>query len=94
MRRTANKVILGFLALLALSVPIVGIFVDFGSGTDDAAGEMIWEIAPSYQPAERNFGLSPSEDVEPWLFVLQIVIGLVVFAVALYALKRSRKERG
>lgn len=41
MRRTANKVILGFLALLALSVPIVGIFVDFGSGTDDAAGEMI-----------------------------------------------------
>ncbi|GAD05608.1 hypothetical protein HQ45_05880 [Porphyromonas crevioricanis] len=92
MKNLSNRIILSLLALLALAVPIVGIFVDFGGGTDDAAGEMIGQITPGFEPSDRSFGISPSEEAEPWLFVLQILIGLILFAIALYALNKNHKR--
>lgn len=84
----AKTLALSALAALALALPIIGISVDFGSGTDDQAGEMVMSLAPSHDPSPFFSGYEPSETAEPWLFVLQIVIGLALFAWALWTLKR------
>lgn len=84
----AKTLALSALAALALALPIIGISVDFGSGTDDQAGEMVMRLAPSHDPSPFFSGYEPSETAEPWLFVLQIAIGLVLFAWALWTLKR------
>ncbi len=84
----AKTLALSALAVLALALPIVGTMVDFGSGTDDQAGEMVMRLAPSHDPSPFFSGYEPSETAEPWLFVLQIVIGLALFAWALWTLKR------
>lgn len=84
--------LLGLLALAlgALALPIVGIVVDFGSGTDDQAGEMVTSLAPGYEPSPFFTAYEPSEAAEPWLFVLQIVIGMSLFAWALYTLGKRQ----
>lgn len=84
----AKTLALSALAALALALPIIGISVDFGSGTDDQAGEMVMRLAPSHDPSPFFSGYEPSETAEPWLFVLQIAIGLALFAWALWTLKR------
>lgn len=84
----AKTLALSALAALALALPIIGISVDFGSGTDDQAGEMVMSLAPSHDPSPFFSGYEPSETAEPWLFVLQIAIGLALFAWALWTLKR------
>ncbi len=90
--KKSNKITLILLGLLALAMPLLSIFVDFGQGSDDAAGTMIEHLAPNYSIAERSFGYEPSEAAEPWLFVLQVLIGLAIFGFALYIyIKKTKK---
>lgn len=84
----AKTLALSSLALLTLAVPVVGMMVDFGSGTDDQAGDMVMSLAPSHDPSPFFTAYEPSETAEPWLFVLQVVIGLSLFSWAMWTLKK------
>ncbi|SUB89024.1 cobalt transport protein CbiN [Porphyromonas macacae] len=91
-KKTTHIIILLICGILFIAAPVMSIFFDFGSGTDDQAGEMIQSINPSYEPNALWQGFEPSETAEPWLFVLQVVIGIIIFAYAFGLLLKQRKE--
>lgn len=76
--------------LLCIAAPIASVWIDFGGGTDDAACEVIEMISGSNTPAieMEAVGYEPTDATEPWLFVLQVVIGVVIFVAAVVALRR------
>ncbi|KGN92932.1 hypothetical protein HQ39_02520 [Porphyromonas sp. COT-108 OH2963] len=82
MKKHKYTILLVILSILFLLVPVVGNFIDFGEGTDDAAGEMISTLVPGFEPMDFSFGYEPSETMEPVLFFVQIVIGIAIFAIA------------
>lgn len=92
MKTKRNIIILLICALLFVSVPFIGGMIDFGSGTDDQAGEMIQQIDPNYEPRPLWVGYEPSEKMETVLFALQILIGIVIFAVAFSMLQKNKQH--
>lgn len=88
------SIILALLGLLFLAAPIASMFIDFGSGTDDAACDVIEDVTGSGQFINIDtLGLEPSEAAEPWLFVLQVVIGLSIFFIAIWQLKKLKNNK-
>ncbi len=86
-------ILLGLIALFCVGVPLAGMLIDFGEGTDDAAGTMIEQISNTPPPETQGFGFHPTEGQEPWLFVLQILIGLGIFFWALVALNKHHSNK-
>lgn len=89
--QTLRTLGLSLLALVCLALPVVGGYVDFGSGADDQAGEMVEALATGYEPTPFFEGYEPSEAAEPWLFALQVGIGILIFALAYRAIRRRSK---
>lgn len=83
-----RAMMLSVLALICVSIPLVGGLVDFGSGTDDQAGEAISTLNPQHEITAFFQGFEPSEIMEPILFALQVVIGIGLFVWAIYALRK------
>lgn len=97
MSRRKTKIIgLVVVLLLCLGAPIASMFVDFGGGTDDAASDQVRELvglAEEQQVLEvPNMGFEPSEALEPWMFVLQVLIGILLFVGALIAIRKLPKH--
>lgn len=93
MKRNINKYLLAILLIIFLTIPIVSIFIDFGNGTDDAASGIVQGITGQEQVLEvPQIGYEPSEAAEPWMFVLQIGIGIILFVIAYFALNKREKE--
>lgn len=79
---------------LCLLVPVVSMFIDFGGGTDDAAGAVVKQITGEAQVLEvPSFGYEPSEVTEPWLFLFQTAIGIVIFILALCMFKKESEDK-
>ncbi|MDY5858859.1 MAG: energy-coupling factor ABC transporter permease [Porphyromonas sp.] len=87
--RPLQAVGLSLLALGALAVPIVGMRIDFGSGADDQAGELVHQLNAGHDASPFISAFEPSEAAEPWLFVLQIVLGIALFAWAIWSLRKK-----
>ncbi|MDO4692240.1 MAG: energy-coupling factor ABC transporter permease [Porphyromonadaceae bacterium] len=79
-------------ALVCLAAPILSAYIDFGEGSDDRAGAMVESLAPDYLPTPFFEGYEPSETLEPWLFVLQVVVGIALFVWA-YRLFSKRQTK-
>lgn len=97
MNKRRNKIIgLVVILLICLGAPIVSMFVDFGGGTDDAASGQVQEIlglAEEQQVLEvPSMGFEPSDALEPWMFVLQVVIGILLFLGALVAIRKYTQK--
>lgn len=83
-----HSILLSLGAVLCLAVPILGGYIDFGEGADDRAGEMVEQLNNTYNAEALFTSFEPSEALEPWLFALQVLIGIVLFVLALrYARK-------
>lgn len=80
-------------ALICLAAPILSAYIDFGEGSDDRAGAMVESLAPDYMPMPLFEGYEPSEALEPWLFVLQVTLGIALFiwGYRLFAKRRGMK---
>lgn len=89
----ARGVMLSVGALLCLAAPIVSAYVDFGEGSDDRAGAMVETISPTYSPNPFFTTFEPSEALEPWLFVLQVLIGILLFWGAYRFIVRSSNRQ-
>ncbi len=76
--------------LIFLLLPLLGNVMELGDGTDDKAGELIQTVNPDYIPHPFWQGFEPSEAAEPWLFVLQVAIGIALFAWAFRLLKKQK----
>ncbi len=84
---TALLTIGGFICLL---VPVLGGYLDFGSGTDDGAEALAERLNPSHSIEPFFSAFEPSEALEPWLFALQVLIGLVLFAWAFHHFSKKK----
>ena len=96
MNKKRNTYLLILIFIICASIPILGIFFDFGGGTDDAASEIIEQTTGGGKPLDVDyFGYVPTDQTEPWLFVLQILIGVSIFISAYILLKRliNNKKR-
>lgn len=89
----ASSLWLGLGAVVCLALPILGGYVDFGAGTDDQAGDMVAQLSPSYEPTPFFSTFEPSEALEPWLFALQVALGIALFVWAYRAFARLRASR-
>lgn len=89
--KSKNKWLLSLGAALCLAVPIVGIYIDFGSGADDLAGNLVETLNSSYNTEALIPSFEPSEALEPWLFTLQIAIGITLFVLALHYARRLKQ---
>lgn len=87
--RTIVALALG--AILALAAPVLSAFVDFGEGSDDRAGAMVEHLAPEHDTTPFFTAYEPSDAAEPWLFVLQVVFGLLLFAWGYYMIRRNKR---
>lgn len=87
--KTPHLMLLSLLALVCLALPVLGTVIDFGGGTDDAAGEMVASINPQHDTAPFFTAFEPSEAAEPWLFVLQVLVGVGLFSWAVWGLRRK-----
>jgi len=73
--------IIGVIILtLAPLVMYSGLGEDEGyfGGADGAAGDLIMEIAPNYEPWFEPFWEPPSGEIESLLFALQAAIGAII----------------
>lgn len=95
MNKTTNKILLVVILLLCLAAPIASAWVDFGGGTDDAACDVIHSITGHEgQAIEMNaIGYEPTDAGEPWLFVLQVLIGISVFVTGYILLKKRADDK-
>lgn len=87
--KTSRLILLSLLAMVCIALPVIGTVIDFGGGTDDAAGEMVASISPQHDTTPFVTAFEPSEAAEPWFFVLQVLIGVGLFAWALWKLRRK-----
>lgn len=88
--RSVSFLVIG--AILALAAPIVSAFVDFGEGSDDRAGAMVESLAPQHDTTPFFTAYEPSESAEPWFFVLQVALGIMLFAWGYYMVLRRQKN--
>ncbi|MDO4771341.1 hypothetical protein [Porphyromonas sp.] len=95
MNKTTNKIILIVILLLCLAAPVASAWIDFGGGTDDAACEVIHNITGvEGQAIEMGaIGHEPTDASEPWLFVLQVLIGISVFVGGYILLKKHADDK-
>lgn len=77
-------------AVLCLLAPLASTWVDFGEGADDRAGAMVESLAPRYDTAPLIEAFEPSEAAEPWLFTLQVGIGIALFAWGIYIASKRK----
>lgn len=87
---TPKLIVLSLFAVFCLAVPVVSNFVDFGSGADDQAGELVGRLAPEHNAEPLFSSFEPSEALEPWLFALQVLIGLSLLGWAVYAIRKQQ----
>lgn len=93
MTKRTKQIILVLIMVLCISVPVMSIFIDFGGGTDDAASGIVQSITGQEQVLDAPaIGFEPSEGLEPWMFVLQVLIGVIIFIFAFRALKKQDKS--
>ncbi|MDN4754022.1 hypothetical protein QYZ87_05710 [Porphyromonadaceae bacterium W3.11] len=93
MKKRTKNIILAIILMLCIAVPVIGIFFDFGGGTDDAASGVVQSITGQEQVLDvPQIGYEPSEATEPWLFVLQIAIGIGIFVIAYIALNKLEEK--
>ena len=78
------------IAMLLISCPFWVQLFHPGAGTDDKAIDLLTSINPSYHPWVKRIGLEISESAEPYMFALQITIGVIVFAIFFYLLRKNR----
>lgn len=83
---------LGVVLLVAalISCPFWVQFFITGAGTDNRAVDIVSQIEPSYRPWCSNFGLNLGSTAEPFLFALQIAVGLALMAVFFSMLKKRK----
>jgi len=62
------------IAIALFTTPIILMYGSDLQGSDDAAMQMIQEIAPSYQPWTSSFW-NPSENWQTIFFLVQAVLG-------------------
>ncbi len=77
-------------AFICLLVPILGGYLDFGGGTDDGAGVLAEKLDPTLNPKPFFTAFEPSEALEPWLFALQVLIGIALF---IWAFRHFSKKK-
>ncbi len=75
-----SRLVLSLGALVCLALPLLAGYIDFGEGTDDAAGGMVQALRPGFEETPMVALFEPSEALEPWLFVLQVAVGVGLFA--------------
>jgi cobalt/nickel transport protein len=78
------------IAIVLVSCPFWVQLFHPGDGTDDKAIDLLTSINPSYQPWVKRIGLEISESAEPYMFALQIAIGVIVFTFFFYLLKKNQ----
>lgn len=89
--RLWERITLYLSAGLCLALPLMAGYIDFGGGTDDAAGELVEQIAPQHQVSPWFEAFEPTEALEPWLFVLQALVGVLLFYWGYRVLVSRRK---
>ncbi|MCE5295945.1 MAG: energy-coupling factor ABC transporter permease [Euryarchaeota archaeon] len=78
-------------AVIALCIALIPMLMYAGQeldGTDDQGGDAISSIVGDYEPWFDSL-FTPSESAEPWLFLLQTVIGLVIIGVVLFVARKK-----
>lgn len=70
-----TNIILLLLVLLLAIIPLLIVKDSEFEGADDAAGEMIEEISPDYEPWFDFFWEPPGGETESLLFALQAALG-------------------
>lgn len=93
-KTTLINVIIIFLILLITIIPLViNKSAEFG-GADGAAGDIITEINPDYQPWFESIWSPPSGEIESLLFALQAVIGssIIFFIIGYFKGKNDAKK--
>lgn len=95
MNKKYNKILLIVILLACLAVPVASAWIDFGGGTDDAACDVIHHITGQEGQAieMEAIGYEPSDESEPWLFVLQIAIGIAIFVGGYFLLKKGADDK-
>ncbi|QLH74436.1 MAG: energy-coupling factor ABC transporter permease [Methanomassiliicoccales archaeon] len=89
----SRMVVGAIIAICIASVPALMYAGQELDGADDRGGEAIQSIVPDYKPWFEGF-FQPSEGLEPWLFKLQLAIGVVIIIAVLYiAMKRYGKNK-
>lgn len=78
------------LVVVLISCPFWAQFFITGAGTDNKAVDLISQISPTYRPWCSNLGFSFGSTAEPFLFALQIAVGLALMAV-FFSMLRKRK---
>jgi cobalt/nickel transport protein len=86
---TRQNLILLALAILISLIPLV-LYGDF-AGTDDKATDAIGELRPDYKPWFA-FLWEPSDELEPYLFMLQGGLGAAF--IAYFAWRHRRRPVG
>lgn len=85
--------LLAVCGLIFLLIPLLGNVIELGGGTDDKAGELIQTVNPDYTTRPLWEGFEPSEAAEPWLFVLQVAIGIGLFVWAFRILMKQKNSK-
>ncbi|MDO4708083.1 MAG: energy-coupling factor ABC transporter permease [Porphyromonadaceae bacterium] len=88
---TAKTLALSLGAVLCLLAPIASSWIDFGEGADDRAGEMVESLAPNHDTTPLVEVFEPSETAEPWLFALQVLLGIALFAWGYHMIRRRKQ---
>ncbi len=83
---------MGIAAIACLAAPLLALSVDFGEGTDDRAGQMVEQLNPGHNVQSLFSAFEPSESSEPWLFALQVCIGLGLFAWAIWTVRKTKEN--
>lgn len=89
-----KNLILGILVIVLAIVPLVVIKnAEFG-GADGAAGDLITQIHPEYEPWVESFWEPPSGEIESLLFSLQAAIGAgIVFGYIGYLIGKNKVKK-
>ena len=91
--KQSSKWLLIVLAIALVVIPLVFIAGEYG-GADDAAGDVIEENNPDYEPWFDSIFEPKSGEIESLLFALQAAIGAIVigYFFGYYKGKKSVKE--
>ena len=76
--KQTTKWLLIVLMIALVVIPLLFIEGEYG-GADDAAGEVIEESNPDYEPWFNSIFEPKSGEIESLLFALQAAIGAIVF---------------
>ena len=88
-----NVVIIVLIVLITVIPLVINKSAEFG-GADGAAGDVITDINPDYQPWFESIWSPPSGEIESLLFALQAVIGssIIFFIIGYFKGKHDAKK--